>query len=449
MTTLPPQNPPPPLAQAVRVSKDFGASRERGQVVLDDISLAVERGEVLCILGPSGCGKSTLLRILAGLIRPSSGEVLAFGKPLAGLHPNAAMVFQNSALFPWLTVDDNVAVGLNGKPFAPAEYPDRVRRAIDMVGLDGYEEAYPKELSGGMKQRVGIARALVGEPELLFMDEPFSALDVLTAEALRSEIYRLWSEGRTGLKAVVLITHLIEEAVVMGDRIVVLGTNPGRVRSIIRNHLPHPRDSRSREFLAMVDEIHRIVTHIQMPDEPEQPPAAAAAAEAALRETPVPLPDVELGQIFGVIEIVHDHGGEMDIFTLDEITVYDFNRTILIVKGAELLDLVDTPKNRVLLTPAGRDFVGADINGRKAILRRQLLELGTFRQLVKLLRRTAHHSLPEDIAKEQLAVMLPSQDPEAMFDILVKWGRYAELFGHNATSGEFYLDPEAEAVAAG
>lgn len=449
MSTLASANTELAISETRHVSKVYASADGREQTVLHDVTVGVYPGEVVCVLGPSGCGKSTLLRLLAGLIAPTSGQVLAHGQPLHGIHPTASIVFQNFALYPWLTVDDNVLVGLNGKPFSRAEQAERVKRAIDMVGLDGHEEAYPKELSGGMKQRVGIARALVGGPELLFMDEPFSALDVLTAEALRSEIYRLWSEKRTGLKSILVITHLIEEAVFLGDRIIIMGANPGRVRCIVRNTLVHPREYRTPEFLKMVAYIHQMVTSLQLPDEPEEqlvPVGPEGPEKPPLASVPVPLPDVDFGQILGVLEILRDNGGDMDIFTLDEDTVYDFNATIVVVKAAELLDLVDTPKNRVLLTETGKALLDADINGRKALFRQQLLQIGTFSLLTKMLLRAEGHSLPQDIVVEQLAIMLPTQDPEVMFERVVKWGRYAELFGHNAASGEFYLDPEAEPV---
>jgi len=265
------------LAEARAVSKTF-VRDEYQLAVLRDVSLTVRPSEVVAILGPSGCGKSTLLRILVGLIPPTTGEVLCHGARLRGIHPGAAIVFQNFALYPWLTVAENVRVGLYRRALQRDEENARITRAIDLVGLEGFEEAYPKELSGGMKQRVGIARAIVGGPELLCMDEPFSALDVLTAESLRSEVYGLWSRGDLGLKSMLLITHLIEEAVFLGDRIVIMGTNPGSVRETIANPLPHPREYRDPAFLALVDEIHAVITQVHLPDERRRPDPAGQAA---------------------------------------------------------------------------------------------------------------------------------------------------------------------------
>src|SRR6202142_4112171 len=233
-----------PIAEVRHVSVSFGDG-DSGRLVLEDISLAIQNGRVLAILGPSGCGKSTLLRALVGLLTPTEGQVLAHGRPLEGVHPGVAIVFQNFALFPWLTVQENISLALNDLGLSEEAGRLRVTRCIDVVGLEGFEEAYPKELSGGMKQRVGIARALARAPELLCMDEPFSALDVFTAESLRSEVYRLWSGGSKlpfSLKSVVIITHLIEEAVYLADRIVVMGARPGRIRTIIQNEVPHPRE---------------------------------------------------------------------------------------------------------------------------------------------------------------------------------------------------------------
>src|SRR5499427_6259821 len=256
-----------PIAAASAVTKIYYDEAGRERVILKDVTFAVRKGETVAVLGPSGCGKSTLLRILIGLIPPSAGAVREHGESLRGIHPGAAVVFQNFALFPWLTVEENVRVGLNGRKMAEDDAEARVASAIERVGLAGAERAFPKELSGGMKQRVGIARAMVGGPELLCMDEPFSALDVLTAESLRSEVYRLWSDGDTGLSSILIITHLIDEAVYLGDRIVILGANPGTIQKEIVNTLPHPREYRHPEFLRMVEEIHDIITGVHLPEE--------------------------------------------------------------------------------------------------------------------------------------------------------------------------------------
>ncbi len=428
-----------PICEARGVSVAFGA--DEAKVVLENVSLSINPGEVVAILGPSGCGKSTLLRALVGLLQPTSGEVLAHGKPLVGIHPGISIVFQNFALYPWLTVRENVAVALNGLDLCGDAGPQRVDRCIDMVGLEGFEEAYPKELSGGMKQRVGIARALARGPEILCMDEPFSALDVFTAETLRNEVYRLWTGGAagghdahlpSGLKSIMMITHIIEEAVFLADRIVIMGTRPGHIRQIVANRLQHPRDYQDPAFQQIVQRLHDIIVSEHLPEQPE-----ATAAQIAI---PSPLPTVGMQEIFGLTEIVKDRGGKVDVFTLDQMTDYDFGRTLAVVKAGEMLDFLDTPKNWVLLTDVGREFLASDINGRKAIFNRQLRQLGTFQFLINILQEAKDSRLPADIVQEELVMRMPSEDAEQQFKTVVAWGRFAELFGYDADEQVLYLD---------
>lgn len=415
--------------------KSFGIDSGRELVVLRDITLAINPGEVVCVLGPSGCGKSTLLRILTGLIEPTAGEVLCNGQPLHGIHPGVAVVFQSFALYPWLTVEQNVRLGAHGKGFAPREETDRVNHVIDMVGLDGFEEAYPKELSGGMKQRVGIARALVGGPELLCMDEPFSALDVLTAESLRAEVSALWSRGDTGLRSLLVITHLIDEAVYLSDRIVVLSANPGQVREVVTNSLPHPRNYRDPAFLRLVDRLHEVITNIHLPDE-AAPPAPGRATRI------VPLPPAHIGEVVGLLRIVHEHGDCIDLFDLAEDLRLDFGRVILVSKAAELFDFIDTPQQEVVLTALGREFACGDANTRKGILHRQLPTLSLFAYLLRLLENAPARRLPAEVVKEQFILVLPAEDPDTLFDTVVDWGRYGEIIGYEPFSQQMYLATE-------
>jgi NitT/TauT family transport system ATP-binding protein len=408
-------------------------------VVLRGVSLAIPAGEVTVVLGPSGCGKSTLLRIMTGLIAPTSGEVLRHGTPLQGVHGGAAIVFQSFALYPWLTVTENVGVGLHRTAIGGAEGAERIHRAIDLVGLEGFEEAYPKELSGGMKQRVGIARALVGGPELLCMDEPFSALDVLTAESLRSEVYGLWTRGDLGLQGMLLITHLIEEAVFLGDRIVIMGANPGTIREILPNPLPHPREYRDPAFIALVDRIHAAITAIHLPDAP------AAKPEPPTRPHLEPLPAAQVEEIVGLLEVVHDQGDRTDLFALTSRLRLEFGLAILVVKAAELLHLVETPRQEVLLTPLGRTFVAADPNQRKRVFHRQLHAIPTFAYVTDLLRRTPGMRLPVEVFEEELAMHLPGEPPDRLFETIISWGRYGELLGYDPDAEEVYLDVESTA----
>ena len=410
-------------------------------LVLRDVSLAIQPGDVTVVLGPSGCGKSTLLRIMTGLIAPTAGEVFCHGEPLRGVHRGAAIVFQSFALYPWLTVTENVGVGLHRKGIRGPDAAERIRHAIDLVGLEGFEEAYPKELSGGMKQRVGIARALVGGPELLCMDEPFSALDVLTAESLRSEVYGLWTRGDLGLRGMLLITHLIEEAVFLGDRIVIMGANPGSIREVLINSLTHPREYRSPAFVALVDRIHAVITEIHLPDAP------IARRELPSRPRLEPLPSAQVGEIVGLLEVVHDRGDRSDVFALAEHLRIEFGLAIVAVKAAELLDLVETPRQAVVLTAIGRSFVEADPNGRKRIFHRQLRTIPTFAYVVDALRRAPGMRLPAEVIEEELAMHLPDEPTERLFETIVSWGRYGELLGYDPDAREVYLDVESTATA--
>ncbi len=432
----------PPTADAIaavrHVSKSF-ASDGHELVVLRDISAAVYPGEVVALLGPSGCGKSTLLRIMTGLVAPTTGEVQCHGEPLHGLNAGAAIVFQNFALYPWLTVADNVRVGLYRKGLGADDEARRVRHAIDLVGLEGFEEAYPKELSGGMKQRVGIARALVGGPELLCMDEPFSALDVLTAESLRSEVYTLWAHGDMGLKALLLITHLIEEAVFLADRIIIMGTNPGSVREEIVNHLPHPRQYHDAEFRALVDDIHAVITQIHLPDKEIRPAAVGGAPRLE------PLPAAHIGEIVGLLDVVHNHGDRINIFELATHLRVEIGRVILAVNAAELLNFVDTPKQEVVLTALGRECVAGDANTRKRIFHRQLRRVPTIAFLIERLRSAHNLRLPAEVVQEDLAMHLPNEPHEQLFETIIGWGRYGEVLGYDSNTQMVYLDVESTA----
>ncbi len=436
-----------PIAAARGVDKVYADEAGRNRVILKHVDFEVRENEVVAVLGPSGCGKSTLLRILIGLIPPSAGTVEQHGKPLEGIHPGAAVVFQNFALFPWLSVSDNVRVGLNDRPLPAGDAEARVKAVLAAVGLSGHERDYPKELSGGMKQRVGIARALVGRPELLCMDEPFSALDVLTAELLRTEVYRLFTERTSGLSSVLLITHLIEEAVFLGDRIVVLGANPGTVRREIVNTVPHPREYRSPAFLQMVELIHDVVTGVHLPDSPSAPAATVPGRRLA---GPVsPLPAVRIGEILGLLEILADQGGTMNLFDIDALTDYDFGRTIAVAKAAEMLDFVDTPKNDVVLTESGRRMVKASTAERPALLRTEVLKLGVFCLVIRELAKDPDVPLAGDAVRDLLAEHLPTVDASELFGTLINWGRAGQLFDFESASDALALYSGREEEAGG
>jgi NitT/TauT family transport system ATP-binding protein len=373
------------------------------------------------------------MRILTGLISPSDGEVLAYGKPLEGFHPRASIVFQNFALFPWLTVDENIGMGLEWLHLSAEENAHRIHLAVEMVGLGGFEEAYPKELSGGMKQRVGIARAIAVQPELLCMDEPFSALDVLTAENLRSEVLGLWLDHKVDIKTILLVSHDIREAVLLANRIVVLGTHPGTIRIILENDLPHPRDPRTAEFLALIDRIHDIITNAILPDETARA-IPARSAEA--------LPEITTGQIIGLLGVIEANGGSIDVFDLALRIGKDFGSTLSVIKGAELLGFVDTPKQNVLSTGLGKEFLGGDIQTRRKIFGKRLVSLRLVEIMMGMLRRQSDARLGRDVILEQLAILLPNEDPERLFSTLVRWGRYGGLLGYSAKDDILYLRQE-------
>lgn len=399
--------------------------------VLKDVNLSIFREEIVALLGPSGCGKSTLLRILSGLIRPTTGQVLYHGIPLKGVNPGVSIVFQNFVLYPWMTVLENVEIVLKAKGMPRDEIKSLADKAIRLVGLAGYEEAYPRELSGGGKQRVGIARALVVEPEILCMDEPFSQVDALTAETLRAEVLDIWSCVEKNPTTVFMVSHDIKEVVYMADRIVIMGSNPGSIRSILKNTLLRPRDSRTQEFLNLVDRIHHIITSAIIPDE-EIPITPVKVPTEVLLE---PLPDVSVNEIIGLLEVLDAHQGEEDIFHLAIEIHKEFGHLINIAKAAELLDLVDTPKQKILLTELGKRFIESDTNGRKQLWKEQLYKLNIYRRIMDMLRREPKGRLERGYVEEELVLHLPQEDPVKMFNVLTGWARFGELFAYSEDTG--------------
>jgi len=417
------------LCEARHVSHDFTLPNGKPLRVVDDVSLTIAADEVVALLGPSGCGKSTILRILAGLIQPTRGEVLHHGQPLRGLNPDVAIVFQSFALFPWMTVSENVRKVLEAAGLANELVTERAESVIRLVGLTGFEEAYPRELSGGMKQRVGIARALAVDPEILFMDEPFSQVDALTAESLRAEVLDIWSAKELNLSSILMVSHDIKEVAFMADRIIVLGgANPSSVRREVRNDLPRPRDYRSPDLLRLVDRLYEIITGSELPDVP----AVAVAREPGFAE---PLPAVSAGDIVGLLEYLDARGGQEDVFRIASATNREFGDVITIVKAAEMLGFVDTPKSMVLLEPLGRRLVQAAPEQRKAMWRDQILTLSLFRELYETLRRRRTHKVDRDFVHEIIVMRLPQENYERVFDTLIGWSRFADLVAYNEATG--------------
>jgi NitT/TauT family transport system ATP-binding protein len=432
--------------------------------VVGAIDLAIEPGKIIALLGASGCGKSTLLRILSGLSQPSAGELLWHGKPLSGQTLNVAIVFQSFALFPWLTVLENVEAPLEARGVGAVERRKRALRALDTVGLDGFETAYPKELSGGMKQRVGFARALVVEPEVLFMDEPFSALDVLTAENLRGELLELWLNKKMPTKAIFIVTHNIEEAVMLSDRILVLGRNPARIRSDFNVRLKHPRDRKSPRFVELVDYIYKVMTEPDvehtLPDaettaEIVLPPGGFKAGAPGKGQAPVKtakyqmLPHARVGGIAGLLELLHDRGGREDLFRLSEELVMDVEDLLPILEACVMLGFAYLKEGDVQISPQGVIFADGDIQARKVLFREAALAHVTIlKQIDSILRRKSDHSMSDEFFHDILDEHFAEDEVRRQFDTAMNWGRYAELFDYDRETGRLLLTepaPDAEA----
>ncbi|HXZ48863.1 MAG TPA: nitrate/sulfonate/bicarbonate ABC transporter ATP-binding protein [Usitatibacter sp.] len=433
------------LIELHQVSKVYEpADGGAGVTVLDDIDIAVREGEMLALLGQSGSGKSTILRLVSGLTAPSRGTVLRHGAPLSGVNPDVAIVFQSFALYPWLTVEENVEVGVIRRRVEPSEGAQEIQRAIDLIGLSGYENAYPKQLSGGMRQRVGFARALVARPEVLLMDEAFSALDILTAENLRSEVVRLWQDrAGAGLKSIFFVTHNIEEAVSMASRILVMSSHPGRITTEIVNPLPYPRDPSAASFAAMMDQVRAAITALALPDQPEERaagPAARPEAEAAQRIESIP--NVPLAQIVGLLEILEASQETINVFDLSARIGKEFGDTIAIVKAAEMLDLVDTPKDDVYMMPTGWYFLAAPLPQRKTLFRQAIMRLRLFQIVAARLGEAPDKRMAADNVKELLATLLPYDVAENLFQTLVAWGRFAEILDYDQDDDTVFLIPE-------
>jgi NitT/TauT family transport system ATP-binding protein len=427
-----------PLIELKDVSKDFRLDSGITFKVFDKINLSVYDNELVALLGPSGCGKSTCLRIMAGLLPPSSGQVMLRQNPLQGTNSEIALVFQSFALFPWETVHSNIALALRPLGLPKTIENSRVKKAIDLVGLEGFEEAYPRELSGGMKQRVGVARALVVERPLLFLNEPFSSLDVLTADTLREEMVKIFLDKQTPVKSMLLVTHNIQEAVFMAKRILVMSTNPGFVRAEIVNDLPYPRDDQSLAFRRMVNQIHSLIAETMIPDTPVS--ELARLTRMGKDSSIEILPKVQMPEVIGLLEAITNEGGYTDIFELSHKIGKDFGLTLYLVKAAELLGLVETPKQNVFLTELGLNFLAGDINQRKNTLHQQLAGLRIVQLTEALLKNSENVRLPVEVLYKKMQEWLPNENPHQISEVLISWGRFAEYFGYNDDTKEIYLD---------
>jgi len=428
------------LLSAERVSKTFAVPSGGEHTVLGEVSLTIAQGEVVALLGRSGSGKSTLLRILAGLIEPSQGRVLIHGQKLEGPNLGVAMVFQSFALLPWLTVQENAELGLFARGTAKDICEQEATLALSMVGLEGFEGAYPKELSGGMRQRVGFARAFVMKPDVLMMDEPFSALDVLTAENLRGEISDLWERGAFPAKSILIVTHNIEEAVLLADRVVVLGANPGCIRGEVNVDIARPRDKKGPRFLALVDYIYTVMTN-------PQAPVGNVPSTQKLNRFPM-LPHARVGGISGLLEIVNDRGGKEDLPKLAESLRLEVDDLLPAVDASAMLGFARVAQGDVEILEAGKDFATAGIHRSHEIFKEQLLKHVPF---VATVLEALKHKRDGRIGKEFLVDILDehfsASEAERQFETLVDWGRYAQLFEYDADEERLYLPEEEEDLA--
>ena len=426
-----------PIIEARRLEKFYPQPDGDRIQVIAPTDLAICPGQIIALLGPSGCGKSTMLRMLTGLSPASNGGVYWHGQPVGGETPNVSIVFQSFALFPWMTVIENVEAPLEARGVPEFERHKRALRIIDAVGLDGFESAYPKELSGGMKQRVGVARALVVEPEVLFMDEPFSALDVLTAETLRGELLELWLGKKIPTRAIFIVTHNIEEAVVLADRIIVLGRNPAHIHAEFTVELAHPRDHKEPQFVELVDQIYRALTR---QDHPEATPAELQGIQAAKQRGALMLPHTRPGGIAGLLEILADQGGHADLHALANELSLEVDALLPTVDTAVLLGLLKLVEGGAVITPEGEAFAKADIQERKMIFRRAVLaHVPLLRQMEQALKAKANRTLPAEFFQDLLDEHFSEDESRRQMETVIQWGRYAEIFEYDAGSGKLTL----------
>ena len=410
-------------------------SGESRAPVLSDVSLSLKTGEIVALLGRSGSGKSTLLRIIAGLTRPTEGSVMISGEPVTGPAREVAMVFQSFALFPWLDVLDNVEIGprANGVPLD--ETRKRALQAIDTIGLDGFESAYPKELSGGMRQRVGFARALVMQPKILLMDEPFSALDVLTAETLRTDLLDLWQEGRIPIKSILMVTHNIEEAVLMADRILVLSSNPGRIASEIPVDIPHPRDRLEPEFRELVERIYALMTQRPVVAKPASREAAAAAIGLGLA-----LPLVSTNSLAGMLEEIAapPYNGRADLPHLADLLQLEIDDLFPLAETLQLLRLAELEEGDIKLTPLGQRFVDMDVDQRKKVFGEEVLaHIPLASHIKRVLDERPSHRAPATRFREELEDYMSEDYAERTLRAIINLGRFGELFAYDENSQTF------------
>lgn len=423
-----------------KLYKVFKTAEGQALCVLEDVNLELCEGEIVALLGKSGSGKSTLLRIIAGLMPPTSGDVLYRGNSLQGPAQGISMVFQNFALMPWLTVLQNVEFGLEAQGLPREERRKLAIEAIDMIGLDGFESAYPKELSGGMQQRVGFARALVVNPDLLLMDEPFSALDVLTADNLRSDLLALWQKQKIATKAILFVTHNIEEAVIAANRVLVFGNNPGHIQAEITIDLPYPRDEESVSFRRRVDQIYAAMTMRLDTDSPLQ----ARLHKRRTMGLDYRLPDIGISELSGLIESMVEYEGKIDLPELAEKAHLDVDDLFPLIETLELLEFAKVSEGDIELVTAGKEFAAADIQKRKEIFAKHLKQ---YVPIIQYICRSIEDRRGNKVSEERFLTRLEDyftdKEAERVLAVAIAWGRYAELFAYDYNTGTLSLeDPE-------
>jgi len=426
------------LISAEKVCKTYQTAETPGRLVLDHVDFALRAGEIVAILGKSGSGKSTFLRVLAGLTPPSEGHVAYRGQTVDGPAVGIAMVFQTFALFPWLTVLGNVELGLEAQGVPRAERRRRALQAIDLIGLDGFESAYPKELSGGMRQRVGFARALVVNPDVLLLDEPFSALDVLTAETLRNDLMDLWLERRVPTKGIILVSHNIEEAVEVADRIIIFGSDPGHIRAEIPVMLPRPREVTGPRFRQIVDEVYTLLTTT-----PGQGPGGKRGTRAEPVGIGYRLPKASIQQLVALLDAIVEppYAGRADLPYLAEHEHVDDEQLFVLIEALQLLSFAQVGGGDIWTTPIGRAFAEADLQERKRIFSEQLLRtVPLAAHIRKVLDERPWHSAPEGRFLAELEDYLSEEEAREVFDTVINWGRYAELFAYDYDRGVLSLE---------
>src|SRR5215475_2956044 len=424
----------PALLGLEHIRQVYGTNRHRF-VALEDVNFRMHEGEFVALLGPSGCGKSTLLRIITGLQRPTEGRVLYRGEPASGINPHTTIVFQSFALFPWLTVQQNVEVALLAQGLSPDVSAKRAEAFVDKVGLDVFETAFPRELSGGMRQKVGFARALAVEPELLCLDEPFSALDVLSAESLRGELLELWTSGALPTRAILMVTHNIEEATLLADRIVVMDKGPGRVVAEVKVDLPHPRQRKAPPFLEVMDQVYAMLAGQTQPEHVEMGTAPGEAGQTRA------LPHIAIGDLAGLLEHVHEAPTHhADIYKLATELKVHLDALLRLTETAELLGFATVAQGDITLTPLGETFAEASILARKEIFATRIRRLPMFRWLLAMLRAADKHQLEKDVISTALELDFPPDEAAHQVEVAINWGRYAELLAYDDTSATLSLE---------